>query len=92
MTTSPVSGSDFVAVAVMMPSVPAGSGERLTVAVGELFPTVTALDVSGSLDNAPSDALTLTRMTSPRSPLPTVARFRVEAVAPAMSDPFFVHW
>ena len=35
---------------------------------------------------------TRTRMRSPRSPLPAVARLSVLAVAPAMSVPLRVHW
>ncbi len=40
----------------------------------------------------PSLAVTRSRIRSPLSPLPAVARFSDGPVAPAMSVPFRVHW
>ena len=91
MTGSP-SASARVAVAVSVWLVVGPAGLSPTVAVGAELATVAGEDVTGLLESRPSDAVARTRIWSPRSPLPAVARLSVEAVAPAMSTPFFVHW
>ena len=52
---------------------------------GELT-TVTGAEVTGALEAVPSLTVTRTRIRSPWSPLPAVARSSVEPVAPAMSS------
>ena len=64
----------------------------LVLKAGALLTTVTGSAVTGSLFAKPSLTVTRTRIRSPRSPLPAVARFSVELVAPAMSSPLRVHW
>ena len=59
---------------------------------GAVFCTVTGLEVTGALVASPSSAVTRTRIRSPLSPLPAVARFSVPPVAPPMSVPLRVHW
>ena len=63
-----------------------------TVALGAVFRMVTGDDVSGVDESDASDTVTRTRIRSPRSPFPAVARLRVGFVAPGMSVPFLVHW
>ena len=65
---------------------------RLVLKTGALLTTVTGLEVTGALSAVPSLTVAMTRMRSPRSPLPAVARLSVELVAPAMFVPLRVHW
>ncbi len=54
--------------------------------------TVTGLEVTARSWRVPSETVTRTRIRSPRSPLPAVARLSVAPVAPLMSVPLRVHW
>ena len=65
---------------------------RFVVIAGALLTTVTAAEVTGALLTVPSLTVTRTSIWSPRSPLPAVARFSVEPVAPTMSRPARRHW
>ena len=78
--------------AVTIPAVPAGSGDSETEALGAVLATVTAGASKGSLCSEPSEAVTITPIESPRSPRPATDRSSVDPVAPAMFEPFFVHW
>ena len=60
--------------------------------VGAELATVTGLEVDGALASDPSETVTRTRIRSPWSPLPAVARFSVDDVAPTRSVPLRVHW
>ena len=76
----------------MMAAVSGELGASATVATGAVLATVTGLEVTGVLLTVPSLTVAMTRMRSPRSPLPAVARLSVELVAPAMFVPLRVHW
>ena len=62
------------------------------VKAGAVLSTVTGSEVTGALVALASETVTRTRIASPRSPLPAVARFSVALVAPPMSVPLRVHW
>ncbi len=91
VTVSP-SRSVFVAVAVSVAFVLGVWSLSATVALGAVFRMVTGDEVSGTEVSEASETVTRTRIRSPLSPFPAVARFRVGVVAPAISIPFFVHW
>ena len=59
---------------------------------GALLTTVTGAEVNGALLTVPSLTVTRTRIRSPRSPLPAVARLSVAPVAPRCRVPARVHW
>ena len=59
---------------------------------GAVFCTVTGLEVTGALVAWPSSTVTRTRIRSPLSPFPAVARFSVAPLAPEMSVPLRDHW
>ena len=80
------------AVAVTVALVAGLAGASPTVAAGAVLATVTGLEVSGALVAVPSLTVTRTRIRSPLSPLPAVARLSVLPVAPLMSVPLRVHW
>ena len=61
------------------------------VTTGAEFATVTAAEVTASEVEPPSEAVTRTAMSSPRSPLPETPRSSVAPVSPARSTPPFVH-
>ena len=64
---------------------------RDTVATGAVLAMVRPAEVLESVA-VPSDTVTCTVMVSPLSPLPAVARFSEEPVAPEMGLPFLNHW
>src|SRR5215207_5006470 len=92
VTVSAPSGSAFVAVAVTVAFVVGLAGDRPTVADGAELITVTGSDVVGPELASPSETATRTRISSPSSPLPAVARVSVAAVAPTMSRSLRIHW
>ena len=92
MTASPsrsLLATDTVSVSFVCGE--ASTIETLVIA-GAAFTTVTALDVAGPSETAPSETETRSAIWSPLSPLPGTARSSVAPVAPARSTPFFRHW
>ena len=91
MTASP-SASAFVAVAVTTAPVVGAAGASDTVAVGAVFATVRAAEVTGAEGAVPSSPVTRTVIASPFEPLPASERSSADAVSPGRSVPFLRHW
>ena len=86
------SASPTEAVAVSVWFVRGLAGASDTVAVGALFATVSAEEVTVEPASAPSVGRTETEIASPLSPWPAALRSSVGEVAPAIAEPFLRHW